>query len=194
MKTIILLLILLLHTSEILYAGKPVPTDADVCADLLSAAIEKILSGNTRIPGRTVRLTYSHGIQLSPMASETVDALITSLGLSITNSMNKAETTIDISVTDISIILLSQNGCFNRTVALSVHLKCLDASGTVLLASGSRETAQDVIPEKKFARSTDNGHMFGRGVKRTVIAQDYTKFMVVTLLVIIAALVYYSDQ
>ena len=36
--------------------------------------------------------------------------------------------------------------------------------------------------------------MFGRGIKRTVIEQNYTKFTVVTLLVIIAALVYYSDQ
>ena len=187
-------MILLLHVSESLYAGKPVPTDADVCADLLSAAVEKILSGNTRIPGSSVRLTYSHGIQLSPSVSEIVNALVTSLGFSITNSINNAETTIDISVTDISIILLSQNGCFNRTVSLSVHLKCLDASGTVLLASGSRETAQDIIPKKKFARQTDNGHMFGRGIKRTVIEQNYTKFTVVTLLVIIAALVYYSDQ
>ena len=128
------------------------------------------------------------------MAREKVESVITLLGFTLTDSTNEADTIIEISVTDVSIVLQKQQGRYKRTVSLSVHLSCQDRTGLVFFASGSHETAYDSISGKKTVRSTDNGHLFGKSVQRTVIAHNNIKLTVATLLVIAGALMYYSSQ
>ncbi|MBA7485496.1 hypothetical protein ES707_21043 [subsurface metagenome] len=191
MKKIITLFFLLLQTTGSSFAAEPVPADAEVCAAILSKAAGNILSRYSLSGGKTVRLSFSHGIPLSPMANDALEALVTSRGFTITGSPNKADIILDTAVTDISIILQEHNNLFNRTVRLTVHIKCLDSSRTVFFASGSSETAQDTIP-KKYLRSTNNGHLFCKVVSRTIIAQDRKNIMVATLLIITGLLVYFA--
>ena len=194
MKKIILTILFIIHASVTVYAVEPVPSDADICSGLLSEAVEKILSGNSAVTGTVVRLTNYRGIMLSSMAREKVESVITLGGFTLTDSSNEADTIIEISVTDVSIVLQKRQGRYKRTVSLSVHLTCQDRTGLVFFASGSRETAGDSIPDKKTARSTDNSHLFGRSIQRTVIANNNLKLTAATLLVIVGALTYYSAQ
>ncbi len=194
MKKIILTILFIIHASVTVYAVEPVPSDADICSGLLSEAVEKILSGNSAVTGTVVRLTNYRGILLSFMAREKVESVITLRGFTLTDSTNEADTIIDISVTDVSIVLQKQQGRYKRTISLSVHLTFQDRTGLVFFASGSRETAGDSIPDKKTARSTDNSHLFGKSVQRTVIANKNLKLTAATLLIIAGALTYYSAQ
>lgn len=194
MKKIILAILLFIHASVTVYAVEIVPSDADICSGLLSEAVEKILSCNSAITGTIVRLTNYRGTGLSSMARKKVESIITQRGFTLTDTTYEADTIIEISVTDVSIVLQKQQGQYKRTVSLSVHLTCQDRTGLVFFASGRRETAGDSIPDKKTARSTDNSHLFGRGVLRAVIAHNNLKLMSATLLVIVGALTYYSAQ
>jgi len=194
MKTIILAILFYIHASVTVYAVEPVPADADICSGLLSEAVKKILSCNSAITGTVVRLTNYRGTRLSPLAREKVESVITHSGYTLTDTTNEADAIIEISVTDVSIVLQKQQGRYKRTVSLSIHLTCQDKSGLVFFASGSRETAYDSIPDKKTTRSTDNSYMFGRGVQRTVISHNNLKLTAATLLVIVGALTYYSAQ
>ena len=194
MKTIILTILFFIHASVTGYALEPVPADADICSGLLSKAVENILYGNSAITGTVVRLTNYRGIQLSSMAREKAESVITHRGFTLTDTTNEADTIIDISVTDVLIVLQKQQGHYKRTVSLSVHCTCQNRTGLVFFASGSRETAGDSIPDKTTFRSTDNSHMFGRDVQRTVIAHNNHKLTAATLLVIVGALTYYSAQ
>jgi hypothetical protein len=193
MKCIIMASLLFLQSPVNSHAAEPVPADADVCTEILRKAFDTILSRHDPLSGKTIRLAYSHGIPLSAITYDALEAFMTSRGFSITDDYLKADITLDIAVTDISIVLLKIDDRYNRSVSLTVHIKAADRSQTVRFASGTSESAQDTIPKKRL-KSTDNGHRFSREAHRSAKPENHIMIMTGTLIVIIGTLAYFASR
>ncbi len=192
MKTIIILFILT-GISISAFASEPVPTDAEVCNALLSKAAGEILSGRILSTDKTVRLRFSGGLPLSSNARTTLDALMTGSGFSISGSYDTADFVFDIAVTDISIVLMKKKSRFDRTVSLTIHMKCLDPGSSVIFAAGATVKADDAVP-RNHENQTDDSHLFSSDAVRTVTGKNHTKTMAATLLFISCILAYFASQ
>ncbi|MBN1294925.1 MAG: hypothetical protein JXB48_24020 [Candidatus Latescibacteria bacterium] len=194
MTRIILAFSLFLHIHSFLFAAESVPTDTDLCMELLKNSIEHILSGSVDNHSTTVQLLYTNGYSLSNRTRTEIEAIFTNRGFSISGSYNKADCMCDIAITDCSIILRKIDSSFRRTAALTVHVKCTDSKGIVLFASGKRESVSDNIPSKETLLKTDNGSQFSRDVKRIVISKKLTFLKAISLIMITLTLAYYASQ
>ena len=192
MKTCILIVILIIHASYCLPEPGPARSDADVCAALLTQAAESKLPHHDFLSGKTVRLAYSGRFRLSSFARSVFEAYLTSLGCRITSGY-RADYTIELTVTDSSIVLIRKKILFERSITLAVHFTCSDPTNTVVLASGSVETSHDSLT-KNHLRQTDNGQQFSRDSRRIIVEKDHKKMMIITLLIITGSLAYFSSQ
>lgn len=179
-------------------AGSPTvhPTDADLCTDLMSQAITALLSDSPLPSKSVVELAYPHGLRLSKTARTALEACVTSRGYPLAGSSRPADYTLDISATDISIILLKKDNpskTIERTASITFHLLCKDTDRSVIFASGMTKTACDTLPGN-LSRKTDNGFLFSPEIHRAVSGKSRTGIMVVSLILISGVLIFFSSH
>lgn len=121
-----------------------------------------------------------------------MEAYITSHGYLLAGSSRQGDYTLDIAVTDVSIIVLKKNNRIDRTASITVHLLCTGPDRTVIFASGTTKTARDTLPVN-LSRHTDNGYLFSPEISRTTLGKSRTGIMAVSLLLISGALLYFSS-
>lgn len=190
---------LLFTLSTCLYSsGSPPehPTDADLCTDLMSQAITALLSDSPLPSKSIVELAYPHGLCLSKTARTAMEACVTSRGYLLAGSARPEDYTLDIMVTDVSLILLKKDNpvkVIERTASITVHLLCKDTDRSVIFASGTTKTACDTLPKNLF-RKTDNGYLFSPEIRRTVSGKSRTGIMAASLILISGVLIFFSSR
>ncbi|MFC1490601.1 hypothetical protein ACFL6K_05270 [Candidatus Latescibacterota bacterium] len=176
-------------------AVSPVPTDFEILTELFSSGIQKIIA--PQMPSafeksrKNAHVSYSRGITLSAETKEYFESILTKSGFSITADRNNADYFFTVSVTDVRVILVVNEGSFDRTAQLNVHVKCEDSSNTVLFAGGNVETYHDTIA-KKSVRLSNNSRKFSRNVKRHLIRTRFNRIRIISLLTVSAALAYFA--
>ena len=174
-------------------AAAHIPSDAEVLSTGLSTAIQKLLNTSEPFPGKLIFISYSSGFLPSNLARETVEAFFTGYGCAIVGNEDKANVRVLISITDARVILNTHNNEYNRTVWITVHLKCLDSSHRVLFASGQEEIINDVLP-KKFLRLTDDSERFCENVQRRIIKKNNGMLLFLSFALITGILSYFAFQ
>ena len=125
-----------------------------------------------------------------------MEACVTNHGYLLAGSSRPADYTLDITVTDVSLILLKKDNpvkAIERTASITVHLLCKDPDRTVLFASGMTKTSCDTLPDNLY-RKTDNGYLFSPEIHRTVSGKSRTGIMVVSLILISGVLIFFSSR
>lgn len=193
MKKIIFTLIILYIATSFSQAEEPVSSDFVVLTDVLSQGIKKIMTSYSPFSGKTVTVSYSHGIELSSKTRETVDALLTTEGFSITQENHNPDYRFTIVITDASIILQRSKGQINRSVWMKIHMKCMDASQNVIFASGRGESFCDIIP-RNLVELTDDSTQFSKDIRRKLIKRNYDRLRHASFIVITGILVFFAFQ
>ena len=194
MIRIILSLIIFFLTQSPLKSEEKILSDADICTDMLIKSLENILLEHTGNCGATIQIDYGSGFTLTKRVQTSIEALFTKNAYAITSSYNKSVYTFEIAITDCSIALLKVDDTYERTIMITVHMKCTDSNGTVLFESYERETKSDTIISKNIFNATDNAVLFSRNTKRSVISQNRSVLKIISLALITSVLVYFASQ
>jgi len=189
MKKIIITLIIMAFATSFSLAEEPVSSDFIVLTDVLSQGIKKVITSHSPFSGKTVAVSYSHGIELSPKTKETIEALFTSEGFSITPKIHNSDYLLTVSITDARIILQRTKGQINRSVWMKIHIKCTKPSQNVIFASGHGESYYDIIPGN-FVQLTDDSKQFSKDIHRQSIKRNYERLRLASIIIITGILVY----
>jgi len=193
MKKIVITLIVIAVATSSLRAEQHILSDFDVLTDVLSQGIKKIIILHSPFPGKTVTVSYSHGIKLSSKTKETVEALFTSEGFFITPETYYPDYRFTISITDARIILQRKKGQINRSVWVKIHIKCINASQNVIFASSHVESYLDIIP-RSHIQQTDDSKQFSKDIHRKSIKKNYDRLRLGSFVIITGILVYFAFQ
>ena len=168
-------------------------SDSEALTAVLSTAVQLTLEQHNPVAGKTLSISYTSQIKPHKRARAAVEAVLTGFGCSITNSVVKADLKLVIAITGARIIIQPHKDGFIRTVSAIVHVKCLDSSNKILLASGREETLTEKIPSK-FFESTDDGENFCKSIKRHVVERNNTNMRLISFVILTGILVYFAFQ
>lgn len=191
MKIFYIILIFFITTQGILNAEDYAPSDYVVLSEVLSRGIYKIIKKHSPYSGKTARLSYSHGIELSSKAKESVEALLTREGFFITNEKQNADFNFTISIPDIRLIFLRKNNYLDRSIFMNIHIKCIDTSHKVIFATGLEESNIDIFPVD-IIRSTDDCKQFSESIQRQFIKKKNDRLRFVTFVLLAGILITFA--
>ncbi len=191
MKKFFITLIILTTTIGFSNAEYSVFSDFVVMTGVLLQGIKKIISPYSPFSGKTVSVSYYDGIELSSKAKETVDALLTKEGFSISTEQHNPDYLFVISITDARIILQRKNRQINRLVWMKIHIKCLDSSQNVVFASSQEESCYDIIMGD-YVKLTDDSAQFSENIHRKFITRNYDRLRFTSFIVITGVLIYFA--
>ena len=169
------------------------PSDSEALTAVLSTAVQSIFEPHNPVAGKTLAISYTSQIKPHKRARTAVEAVLTGFGCSITDSGENVDLKLVIAITSARIIIQPHRDGVTRTVSAIVHVKCLDSSNKVILASGREETLKDKILSK-FLESTDDGETFCNNIKRHVAERNNTNLRFISFVIITGILVYYAFQ
>ncbi|MFC1693176.1 hypothetical protein ACFL1R_06700 [Candidatus Latescibacterota bacterium] len=167
------------------------PSDAELLTTVLSKAVQNLHATHNPFPGKTVIVSYSSGLRPSNRARETIESVLTDLGLAITNDVDKADISLIISITDAWILFLTHNKSYTRTVSMTVHIKCLDTLNRVISAIKHEDTISDDI-SANYLKETDDAKRFCKSVKRRKIERKSGRLRLFSFILLTGTLVYFS--
>lgn len=193
MKLCVVIVIIATVTAGFSHAEDHVSSDFVVLSEVLSLGIQKIVKSHSPFHGKTVFVSYPHGIVLSSKTKETVEALFTGEGFSVTLIKQNADYTFSITITDLRLLFLRKNKHFNRTVAMNIHIKCMDASRKVIFASGHEETYTDIITGNNI-RYTDDCKQFSEEIQRQFIKKKSEGIRMISFVLITGILIFFAFQ
>ncbi len=186
-------LIFLFVISGVSKAEDYTSSDYIVLSEVLSRGIHKIINKHFPYSGKTVKISYSHGIELSSKAKESVEALLTREGFFITNEKHNADFNFTISITDIRLIFLRKNNYLDRSIFMNIHIKCIDTSHKVIFATGLEESNIDIIPVD-IIRSTDDCKQFSESIQRQFIKKKHDRLRFMSFVLITVVLIIFAFQ
>ena len=178
-------------------AENTVPADFEILAGLCSTGIRSIIEQNVpesfEKSSKTAFISYAHGIGLSEKTKEHVEAALTETGFSIASGRNASDYIFTLSVTGARVILSGNDGAYDRTAHLNIHVKCVDYSQKTVFAGGRSESYSDTIP-KRSLRPTQNTGSFSNGLKRHLIRPRFNRIRIISLLTISGGLAYLAFE
>ena len=169
------------------------PSDTEALTAVLSKAVQLILEPHNPVAGKTLSISYTSQIKPHKKARAAVEAVLTDFGCSITDSSGNAGLKFVIAITGAHIIIQPHKDGVTRTVSMIVHVKCLDPSNKVILASGREEILTEKIPSK-YIESTDDGENFCNSIKRHIVERNNTNMRLISFIFITGILVYFAFQ
>ena len=193
MKVFILTFLLWITVTWTLRAESPPSSDAEALTTVLLTAIEKILEHHNPFPGKTVTVAFLLPNIPSNSVKDAVEAVLTSYGCAINDSDYKADSKLDIAITDTRVIIQPHNNGFKRTVWLTVHVKCLDSSRKVIFASGREEISGDEILSQ-FIGITDDSDQFCKNTGRSNVGKNHVKLRLFSFILLAGILAYFAFQ
>ena len=176
-----------------LYAEVHTLSDAEALITVLTTAIQNLLDSQDSFTGKTVALRFSSPCELSKRTRDAVEWVISGYGKAITYSENKPGCLLFITVTDSHITLQPHHDGFTRTVSVTVHIKCVDASRKVIFASGRDEYSVDELSAGIIGLTDDSAH-FCKKIQRRIVKKESGKFRIYSALFFTGILAYFSFQ
>jgi hypothetical protein len=171
--------------------GNNVPSDFIVLTDVLIQGIENNFKSQKPLPGKTIYLSFTGGIDVSQETQSKVESFLTSRGFHLTLEKTYADYELVITVSEVRFIVRQRHNLFDRSLSMKIHVQCFNTSQNIVFASSSEERLFDTIP-KDHVRFTDDGHHFSEQVQRIVMKETFNRFRYVSFVLITGFLFYFA--
>jgi hypothetical protein len=166
-------------------------SDREVFEELYSRCLRSIISESNTGASHSLSPVFPEGIPPSDQTRIFTEALICSMGYSISDSSREYSHTLTIMITDAKCTLIKNGKGFDRYISVTLHAQCTEETGIVLFVRKFELTSQDRISKSLYKR-TDNGSQFSTDIKRTVLNNHPNRLRVTSLLTITAFLGYFA--
>lgn len=188
MKQTIALIILLLFPG--LSSARPnVPTDSEILEDIYAQSLRKLLPKAE--VARRLKLSWNSGFVPSIRARTVTETVLSSLGYSLSDSVREGDRRLIIMITDARCTAEKKGREFERFLSLTIHVRCVDSSGTIVYARGCERSFADRF-QKSFLDVTDTSGQFSREIRRSVLKKRPDTVTVLSFLAILTTLTFFA--